>query len=274
MKTVREILKESDPQEIADILLRLHLNTLFEQAEPEDTVADIRRLVGEWTKRIISNILNAAPQKGGSPFVFFAVPAAVDGSWWFGYGEIEAAMCEQSEILQDEPSPEAYSWMDQTDASIADSLFAETLLTAENRSEVLAHILWDLTWFGETDEERRRYYDGIENDADEPDGEEDEEVEPTSELEMQFEKDIRGLFQSFIDRESELEEDEDDDFDRNAEWERFKAEQEARRDEKEEELKRAADQAEHARYEYCFKREVRLVKALLEEHRAQKSGAK
>ena len=45
MRTVREILKESDPQEIADILLRLHLNTLFEQAEPEDTVADIRRLV-------------------------------------------------------------------------------------------------------------------------------------------------------------------------------------------------------------------------------------
>ncbi len=274
MRTVREILKESDPQEIADILLRLHLNTLFEQAEPEDTVADIRRLVGEWTKRIISNILNAAPQKEGSPFVFFAVPAAVDGSWWFGYGEIEAAMCEQSEILQDEPNPEAYSWMDQTDAAIADSLFAETLLTAENQSEVLAHILWDLTWVGETDEERRRYYDGLENDAYEPDDEEDEEVEPISELEMQFEKDIRGLFQSFIDRESELEEDEDDDFDRNAEWERFKAEQEARRDEKEEELKRAADQAEHARYEYCFKREVRLVKALLEEHRAQKSGAK
>lgn len=135
MRTVREILKESDPQEIADILLRLHLNTLFEQAEPEDTVADIRRLVGEWTKRIISNILNAAPQKGGSPFVFFAVPAAVDGSWWFGYGEIEAAMCEQSEILQDEPNPESYSWKDQTDAAIADSLFAETLLTAETRAK-------------------------------------------------------------------------------------------------------------------------------------------
>ena len=63
MRTVREILKESDSQEIADILLLLHLNTLFEQAEPEDTVADIRRLVGEWTKRIIFNILNAAPQE-------------------------------------------------------------------------------------------------------------------------------------------------------------------------------------------------------------------
>ena len=238
MRTVREILKESDPQEIADILLRLHLNTLFEQAEPEDTVADIRRLVGKWTKRIISNILNAAPQKEGSSFVFFAVPAAVDGSWWFGYGEIEAAMCEQSEILQDEPNPESYSWMDQTDAAIADSLFAETLLTAENRSEVLAHILWDLTWFGETDEERRRYYDGLE-------------------------KDVTG----------DSEEDEDDDFDWEAEWERFRAEQEARRDEKEEELKRAIDQAEHARYAYCFQREVRLVKALLEEHTAQKSGA-
>ena len=190
MRTVREILKESDPQEIADILLRLHLNTLFEQAEPEDTVADIRRLVGEWTKRIISNILNAAPQKGGSSFVFFAVPAAVDGSWWFGYGEIEAAMCEQSEILQDEPNPEAYSWMDQTYAAIAGSLFAETLLTAENQSEILAHILWDPTWFGETDEERRRYYDGIES-----------------------EEDVTG----------DSEEDEDDDFDSKAEFERFRA---------------------------------------------------
>lgn len=240
MRTVREILKESDPQEIADILLQLHLRTLFEQAKPEDTVADIRRLVGKWTKRIISNILNAAPQKGGSPFVFFAVPAAVDGSWWFGFGAIEAAMCEQSEILQDEPNPESYSWMDQTYAAIAGSLFAETLLTAENRSEALAHILWDLTWFGETDEERRRYYDGIES-----------------------EEDVTG----------DSEEDEDDDFDWEAEWERFRAEREARRDEKEEKLKRAVDKAEHARYAYCFQREVRLVKALLEEHTAQKSGA-
>ena len=240
MRTVREILKESDPQEIADILLRLHLNALFEQAEPEDTVVDIRRLVGKWTKRIISNILNAAPQKEGSPFVFFAVPAAADGSWWFGFGAIEAAMCEQSEILQDEPNPESYSWMDQTYAAIADSLFAETLLTAENRSEALAHILWDLTWFGETDEERRRFYDGLEN-----------------------EEDVTG----------DSEEDEDDDFDWKAEFERFRAEREARRDEKEEKLKRAVDKAEHARYAYCFQREVRLVKALLEEHTAQQSGA-
>ena len=236
MRTVRGILKESDSQEIADILLRLHLNTLFEQAEPEDTVADIRRLVGEWTKRIIFNILNAAPQKEESPFVFFAVPAAANASFWLGYGEIEAAMCEQSEILQDEPNPEAYSWMDQTDAAIADSLFAETLLTRENLNEVLADILWDLTWFGETDEDRQSFFDG---DEDEPDDEEDE----------------------------------DDDFDWEAEWERFRAEREARRNEKEEELKRAVDKAEHARYEYCFQREVRLVKALLEEHTAQKSGA-
>ena len=239
MRTVREILKESDPQEIADILLRLHLNTLFEQAEPEDTVADIRRLVGKWTKRIISNILNAAPQKEGSPFVFFAVPAAVDGPWWVWYGGVGGARCGERGVLRGGPEPGTYSWMDQTDAAIADSLFAETLLTAENRSEVLAHILWDLTWFGETDEERRRYYDGLENDAYEPDDEEDE----------------------------------DDDFDWKAEFERFRAEREARRDEKEEKLKRAIDQAEHARYAYCFQREVRLVKALLEDHTAQKSGA-
>ncbi len=233
MRTVREILKESDPQEIADILLRLHLNALFEQAEPEDTVADIRRLVGEWAKRIISNILNAAPQNEDPPFVFFAVPAAVDGSWWFGYGEIEAAMCEQSEILQDEPNPESYSWMDQTDAAIADSLIAETPLTKEHLNEVLADILWELTWFGETDEERQRCFDGLESDLAETD--------------------------------DDVKEDEEDDFNWKAEFERFRAEREARRDEKEKELKRAVDQAEHARYEYCFQREVRLVKALLEE---------
>ena len=65
MRTVREILKESDPQEIADILMRLHLNALFEHAEPEDAGADIRRVVGEWTKRRSSNNLNAAPQNEG-----------------------------------------------------------------------------------------------------------------------------------------------------------------------------------------------------------------
>lgn len=239
MRTVREILKESDLQEIADILLQLHLRTLFEQAKPEDTVADIKNLIRQWTGQVISRTVNAAPQKGRSPFVFFAVPAAADASWWFGCGAIEAAMCEQSEILQSDTVPASYSWMDQTYANIADSLVAETLLTKENLNEVLADILWDLTWFGETDEERRRYYDGLKNDADEPDGEEDE----------------------------------DDDFDWEAEWERFRAEREARRDEKEEKLKRAADQAEHARYKYCFQREVKLVKALLQERAAQKSGA-
>lgn len=239
MRTVREILKESDLQEIADILLRLHLNSLFEQSKPEDTVADIKQRIIKWTKRIISNILNAPPQKEGSPFVFFAIPAAVDGSWWLGFGAIEAAMCEQSEILQSDTVPASYSWMDQTYANIADSLVAETLLTVENQSEVLAHILWDLTWFGESDKERRRYFEGLEGDEDETDDEEDES----------------------------------EDFDWKAEFERFRAEREARRDKKEEELKRAADQAERARYEYCFQREVRLVKALLEEHMAQKSDA-
>ena len=58
-----------------------------------------------------------------------------------------------------------------------------------------------------------------------------------------------------------------------AKGEAFRAGQKARRNEKEEELKRAVDKAEHARYAYCFQREVRLVKALLEEHTAQQSGA-
>ena len=168
--------------------------------------------------------------------MFFAVPAAADASWWFGCGAIEAAMCEQSEILQSDTVPASYSWMDQTYANIADSLVAETLLTKENLNEVLADILWNLTWFGKTDEERQSFFDGDEDETDD-------------------------------------EEDEGEDFDWEAEFERFRAEREARRDEKEEELKWAADQAEHARYEYCFQREVKLVKALLQERAAQKSGA-
>ena len=176
-KTVREILEKSNPQEIADILLQLHLKTLFEQSKSDDTVADIGQFVSEWTKRVISNILSAPPQKEGSPFVFFAVPASADASWWLGCGAIEAAMCEQNEILQGDPNPDFYSWLDQTNAVIADSLFAETLLTTENQNEVLADILWNLTWVGETEEERRRYFDGIESDEDEMDDdvEEDED---------------------------------------------------------------------------------------------------
>ena len=232
MKTVREILKKANPDEIAGILLQLHLRTLFEQAKPDDTVSDIKARVSKWTERVISDILIASPQKEGSPFVFFAVPAAANASFWLGYGEIEAAMCEQSEIFQGELAPVFYSWIDLTNAAVADSLIAETPLTKEHLNEVLADILWELTWFGETDEERQRCFDGLESDLDETD--------------------------------DDVKEDEEDVLELNAEFERFRAERETRRDDKEEELKQAADKAEHARYEYCFQREVKLVKALLQ----------
>lgn len=164
--------------------------------------------------------------------MFFAVPAAANASFWLGYGEIEAAMCEQSEIFQGELAPVFYSWIDLTNAAVADSLIAETPLTKEHLNEVLADILWELTWFGETDEERQRCFDGLESDLDETD--------------------------------DDVKEDEENVFELNAEFERFRAKRETRRDDKEEELKQAADKAENARYEYCFQREVKLVKALLQ----------
>ena len=232
IRTMREILAKVNPDEISDILLQLHLRTLFEHAKPDDTVSDIKARVSKWTERIISDILIASPQKEGSPFVFFAVPAAANASFWLGYGEIEAAMCEQSEIFQGELAPVFYSWIDLTNAAVADSLIAETPLTKEHLNEVLADILWELTWFGETDEERQRCFDGLESDLDETD--------------------------------DDVKEDEENVFELNAEFERFRAERETRRDDKEEELKQAADKAENARYEYCFQREVKLVKALLQ----------
>lgn len=232
IRTMREILAKVNPDEISDILLQLHLRTLFEHAKPDDTVSDIKARVSKWTERIISDILIASPQKEGSPFVFFAVPAAANASFWLGYGEIEAAMCEQSEIFQGELAPVFYSWIDLTNAAVADSLIAETPLTKEHLNEVLADILWELTWFGETDEERQRCFDGLESDLDETD--------------------------------DDVKEDEENVFELNAEFERFRAKRETRRDDKEEELKQAADKAENARYEYCFQREVKLVKALLQ----------
>ena len=234
IRTMREILAKVNPDEISDILLQLHLRTLFEHAKPDDTVSDIKALVSKWTERVISSMVNAPSEFETSPFVFFAVPAAADGSWWLGYGAVDAVMCEQNEIMQGCPRPTEYSWLlGQSSAVIADSLIAETPLTKENLNEVLADILWELTWFGDTDEKRQRCFDGLESDLAETD--------------------------------DDVKEDEEDDFNWKAEFERFRAEREARRDEKEKELKRAVDQAEHARYEYCFQREVRLVKALLEE---------
>lgn len=232
IRTMREILAKVNPDEISDILLQLHLRTLFEHAKPDDTVSDIKARVSKWTERVISSMVNAPSEFETSPFVFFAVPAAADGSWWLGYGAVDAVMCEQNEIMQGCPRPTEYSWLlGQSSAVIADSLIAETPLTKENLNEVLADILWELTWFGDTDEERRDFMDGLDSDNGE------EENDDNDDEHLIWEK----------------------------EFERFRAEQEARRDEKEKELKRAVDQAEHARYEYCFQREVRLVKALLEE---------
>ena len=240
MKTVREIFVKANPDELSDILLQLHLKTLFEQAKSDDTVSDIKARVSKWTARVISSTVNASSGLEASPFVFFAVPAAADGSWWLGYGAVDAAMCDQNEIMQDCPLPTEYSWLlGQSSAAIADSLIAETPLTKENLNEVLADILWELTWFGDTDEERQDFMDGLDsNNRDEENNDNDDEH-------LTWEK----------------------------EFERFRAEQEARRDDKEEKLKQAADKAERAHYEYCFQREFKLVKALLQEHAAQISGA-
>lgn len=240
MKTVREILKKANPDEIAGILLQLHLRTLFEQAKPDDTVSDIKARVSKWTERVISSMVNAPSEFETSPFVFFAVPAAADGSWWLGYGAVDAVMCEQNEIMQGCPRPTEYSWLlGQSSAVIADSLIAETPLTKENLNEVLADILWELTWFGDTDEERRDFMEGLDSDNGE------EENDDNDDEHLIWEK----------------------------EFERFRAERETRRDDKEEKLKQIADQAERAHYEYCFQREVKLVKALLQERAAQKNGA-
>ena len=240
MKTVREILKKANPDEIAGILLQLHLRTLFEQAKPDDTVSDIKARASKWTARVISSMVNAPSEFETSPFVFFAVPAAADGSWWLGYGAVDAVMCEQNEIIQDYQFPTEYGWLlGQSSAAVANSLIAETPLTKENLNEVLADILWELTWFGDTDEERRDFMDGLDSDNGE------EENDDNDDEHLIWEK----------------------------EFERFRAEQEARRDDKEEKLKQIADKAERARYEYCFQREVKLVKALLQERAAQKSGA-
>lgn len=240
MKTVREIFAKANPDEIADILLQLHLRTLFEQAKPDDTVSDIKARVSKWTARVISSMVNAPSEFETSPFVFFAVPAVADGSWWLGYGAVDAVMCEQNEIMQDYPFPTEYGWLfGQSSAAVANSLIAETPLTKENLNEVLADILWELTWFGDTDEERRDFMDGLDSDNG------DEENDDNDDEHLIWEK----------------------------EFERFRAEQEARWDDKEEKLKQIADKSECARYEYCFQREVKLVKALLQERAAQKSGA-
>lgn len=142
MKTVREILKKANPDEIAGILLQLHLRTLFEQAKPDDTVSDIKARTSKWTARVISSMVNAPSEFETSPFVFFAVPAAADGSWWLGYGAVDAVMCEQNEIMQDYPFPTEYGCLlGQSSAAVANSLIAETPLTKENLNEVLADIL-------------------------------------------------------------------------------------------------------------------------------------
>lgn len=47
MKTVREIFAEAVPEQVSDILSRLHLKALFEQSMFGDTVSNIKSYVGE-----------------------------------------------------------------------------------------------------------------------------------------------------------------------------------------------------------------------------------
>lgn len=226
MRTIRDLLAETEPEKVADILFQQHLRTLIEQADPSDTVADSREVCRKWTARVCSRIADASSDET-SPFVFLAVPAAADGSWWIGYGAVDAVMCDRNEILRGRPLPEAYGWLAQSYAEIANSLIAETPLTKENRDEILADIFWELTWFGDTDEERQNYMDNL-GGEDEGDEDEDEEGLTSEELERLFAVEKTVL------------------------------------DKKEQALTRRVNKADHKRYTYCFQRELKQVRKLLE----------
>ncbi len=44
MRTIRDLLAETEPEKVADILFQQHLRALIEQASLSDTVADIREV--------------------------------------------------------------------------------------------------------------------------------------------------------------------------------------------------------------------------------------
>ena len=148
MKTVKEILSETSSGVIAKALFQKHLHTLIEQAEPNETIAEIRNRVLKWTSDVVSYIVNAPSDKKMEPFVFFAIPSAIDYSYYLNYGFIETVMCDAKELLQDDKESISYGWSDQPYVALANSYLAETILTANNLFEVLSDILWEATWFG------------------------------------------------------------------------------------------------------------------------------
>ena len=142
LKTVHQCLLETDTRIIVDAYLAARPID-YEMIENKDlTLREIKERVDRRTEQFVEHMRTIEPDIEQKPAVFFAVPKLIDG-----YIDVGVALCEMEDLLGN-GNPETYSWILSDQAKIVSCYIAETEMTNEFMTEVLAKILVECSCFG------------------------------------------------------------------------------------------------------------------------------
>lgn len=141
MKTVQEWLRNADAEKVIQNYLWEHPVKLIHIRNTERTVTEILEDAKKNLRDLIQYLLtlHAASSEDG---IFFA-----SHEWEDQLPEVCAVLCMEKDLMEAE-LPQHYAWEMTPWEKIMGHRIADTRLTVENANEILAQILFDMTFFG------------------------------------------------------------------------------------------------------------------------------
>ena len=228
MKTVQDRLREADIARVIESYFLAHPIDYSRLPGKSRLVSEIEATAKEKLCRLIHSLLELEPQPS-EEWIFYAVPMYGSST-----AEIEVLLSCCEDILHN-TSPEHYGWEFQPWAQVLGSFIADTELTVTHIDDVLAEILYEMSFFG---------FDQTQWEAN--------QAEFTEGLQKSIEEAENGRTYPIEDL-----------------WAEFGLSRE-KPDEVAEELKSKVMQAELEYAQYCRKRETAEVRELLLEEAAKK----
>lgn len=142
MKTVQEWLKDIDRQELVNTYQYLYPTEFWQLKDREITVAEVYRRQAKCLTEFIDELLTLTPSTDDRKMIFIAVSAYQDG-----HPEVETFLIAEDDLNNDRP-PERYGWMMADREKLVGYKIADTEMTLDNISEVLAQILEEASFLG------------------------------------------------------------------------------------------------------------------------------
>lgn len=166
MKTVQEVLRELDAEKLLDIYEREYDSRLYRDmlTDPhagyrsltvEAMMEERRRRLQEYLERLCTLPLQESPESG--PGIFF-----VYGDWEQGWEEPAFGLVLLKELMEKGPETQTYDYTLTDQVQVLGWMVADTPRTRTCRYELMADIMWELSYFGFEQQNRQELLDRLE----------------------------------------------------------------------------------------------------------------